>query len=232
MNVIVPLAGPDFIRSDGTIKALMPYRGTSFLKYTLDSRQWASNVSQYSFVLYDCERSRAFARDCLVPWYPTACLSFISRYSRGAAISALTAMSAFRDFSLPLVVDLADIVYSSNFDYESCFCSDSTIGGIAPVFKSNRACYSYLLCDSSGDLVYAAEKRVISTHASAGTYIFRDSSLFLKACAHALDNEDDQTHLGLFYVCPMLNGVVAESRRVILAHVSDVHDIKTRAQYA
>jgi NDP-sugar pyrophosphorylase family protein len=226
MHVIVPLAGPDFVRADGSIKALEPFQGQPLLKYALDSRPWASKAKQYSFVLYDCQEARRFAHDYLSHWYKGCSVVYLSAFTRGAAISALSGLSVLDEFCQPLIIDLADIIYNSNINIEQVLEADQSIGGIALVFESNNPQYSYLASDSNGQVVEAAEKRVISDQASAGTYIFRNCATALKAVAHAIENESSQTHNNLFYVCPLFNGVLAQGKQVALARVFDIMDMK------
>ena len=226
MNVIVPLAGPDFVRTDGGIKALGDYKGHPFLKYVLDSRPWSCEIKQYSFILYDCQETRRFGNDFLKRWYEGCYLVYISGFTRGAAISTLAGLSGFTDFSLPLIVDLADIIYSSDINITQSYSVSPQVAGIALCFESFNPQYSYLEVDRDGFVVRAVEKKVISKFASAGTYIFRDTSIYLKALAHAFVDEYTQTFNDLFYVCPLFNGLISQGLLVNLASVYDVIDIK------
>lgn len=141
-------------------------------------------------------------------------------------MSALAGLSVLDEFCQPLIIDLADIIYKSDLNIQQVLQADSSIGGIALAFESDSPQYSYLANDSNGRVVEAAEKRVISGQASAGTYIFRDSATVLKAIAHAIENESSQACNNLFYVCPLFNGVLAQGKQVTLAHTFDIVDIK------
>lgn len=229
MHVIVPLAGPDFVRPDGSVKALIPLQGKPLLQHVLQSRPWSSEIVRYTFIFHDNEVTRTFVREHLMRWYPNAEVVFLSRFSRGAACSTLAGVSVREEFQRPLIVDLADILYSSVLSVEARIHASSQCGGIALTFPSENVQYSYLRCDNSGRVVEAAEKKVISNHASAGTYIFRDCSVFLKAVAYALENEPTQVCKGLFYVCPLFNGVLAQGMEVELEPVHDIVDIKVDA---
>ncbi|QNI83919.1 nucleotide-diphospho-sugar transferase [Synechococcus sp. PROS-7-1] len=226
MHVIVPLAGPDFIREDGNIKALSSFENQPLLQYVLNSRPWASKVELYTFILYDCSQTRCFVANHLSNWFQNFSIVYITNFSRGAAISALAGISLIRDFNKHIIIDLADIVYKSNVNVEEIFQSNSVIGGIALVFDSRNPQYSYLATDYKGIVTEAVEKVAISNNASAGTYIFRNSATVLNSLAHAIENEASQTYNNLFYVCPLFNGVLAQKKRVVLEHVSKVIDIK------
>jgi hypothetical protein len=178
------------------------------------------------FVLRDTPRSRRFAGECLAAWYPGAQVVTLSATAGGAALSALAGIALAGHAEGPLCVDLVDIEYQSTFDPERCFAERSDLGAVALTFASSNPLYSYLCTDSEGNVVEAAEKRVISPHASAGTYFFDSGATYLEALAHNLRQREAVTHKGPFFVCPLYNGVIAGGRRVILEQVHDVRDIK------
>ncbi len=123
-----------------------------------------------------------------------------------------------------ICVDLADIMFDTCFDPGSLKANG--VGAAALTFNSDSATYSYLRTDRDGRFLEAAEKRVISNKASAGVYFFRSATIYLKALAYCLENAERFTHNGLFYVCPLLNGVAAQGLDVLLSPVDNVVDIK------
>jgi len=229
-RVIVPLAGPDFVRSDGSLKGMHDYHGEPLLRHTLQTRPWVNSIDpeDYCFVMADRPETRTFARDEINAWYPEAKVVFLSNYTRGAALTALAGATMHQSEAEHLIVDLADIVYDSELDPAEAFAARPDAGGIALTFESENPLYSYLSQDENGRFAKAAEKRVISRNASAGTYIFASTTVFLKAIAHALENEADQTFNNLFYVCPLFNGVGNQGLDVLLHPVSNIRDIKMK----
>lgn len=230
MRAIVPLAGPDFIQKDGSLKAEVMLKGEPLLRGVLNSRPWAKTLAahDYSFVLFDALETRAFAADALSKWYPGATITFISSYTRGAALSALAGAATLKDANAPIIVDLADILYTSNLDPKLVFQTNADCGGIVLTFNSGNPNYSYLSLDKNGLFERSVEKSVISDNASAGTYIFRDLATYLRALAHNLENQESQAFRDHFFVCPLFNGVKYQRKRVVLEHVTDVVDIKFR----
>ena len=230
-NIIVPMAGPDFVSADGEIKALKDIgEAEPFLRATLMGRPWAplGAPSDYTFVLHERAETRAFAQEYLQSWYPGCSTVFLSRFTAGAALSSLAgaAVQMGAD-NRPLMVDLADIIYTTKLDPARHFEENPSDGGIALTFASSNPIYSYLRRDADGVVVEAAEKKVISDEASAGTYVFKSGSVFLRAVAYALENAATQTHRDLFFVCPLFNGVLAQSLRVAIHRVTDVRDVKS-----
>ena len=234
MKVIVPLAGPDFIRADGSLKAHTIICGEPLLPYVLARRPWAKVCSptDYSFVLIDRPETRHFAETSLAEWYPSASVTFMSDYTRGAALSSLAGMASVISFDTPVIVDLADILYTCKDGLLDIFDTNPDCGGIALTFKSDNPAYSYLSTDSSGIFVEAAEKRVISKNASAGTYLFSKLPVFLRALAFGLENPKTHTFRDLFFVCPLYNGVRDQGKTVRLEPVTDVIDIKMESDRA
>ena len=230
MKIIVPLAGPDFERDDGTVKALLGRDGTPLLRRALESRPWwtAGQVgpADLIFVLRSTEPSQRFAARDLAQWYPGCTVVSLGSVARAAALSALAGLALVADENEPICIDLVDIEYRSTLDPIARLAEVPDAGGIALVFPSDNPVYSYLRTDADGRVVEAAEKRVISQHASAGTYFFVNLATYLVALAHSLAHADTLTHRGLFFVCPLMNGVLAQGRQVVLDAVTDVVDVK------
>jgi hypothetical protein len=230
MKVIIPLAGPDFVRPNGSTKATIDLDGSSLLRRAIESRSWWLDghvqASDLVFVLRDDEVSRAFARKFLGYWYGDAKIVFLSSFTRGAALTVLAGCGLVEDMAEPICFDLADIIFDSEIDIAEVF-SDPTVGGVALSFSSQRPIYSYIRRDEKGEVVETAEKRIISEEASAGVYFFRSVPVYLAALAHVMVNEAKYTYGDIFYICPILNGVLREGLRVSSLPVTNVFDIKT-----
>ncbi|MEN8721591.1 MAG: hypothetical protein ABF335_01755 [Alphaproteobacteria bacterium] len=228
MIIIVPLAGPDFVLSDGSIKGLLDFGQGPLLKDVLYSRPWYSTrySDTYVFVLHDQRETRGFAKEQLKNWFPDCLTVFLSDYTNGAAYSVLAGVAqVFTNETIPLIVDLADIKYSCNENPLSCF-TDKKCGGVLLTFSSDNPAYSYIEKDETGKVLRTAEKEVISTEASAGTYIFRSSSAYLDALSHNISLAEKVMYDGLLYVCPLFNGIIAKGYKVKTIEVRNVQDVK------
>lgn len=232
MQVVVPLAGPDFERKDGTTKAELLLDGQPLLVRALTSRSWWQrrdvSAADCIFVLRDTKVARDFADRCLTDWFPGSRTIFLSHGTRGAAFSALAGV-ALCDPAAVLCVDLADILYVENFAPLSTFSDDPALGGILPTFRSDSPVYSYAQLDSDGRATRTAEKQVISDLASAGTYFFRNTAVYLAAVDHAIRHETELTYKGSFFLCPLFNGVIASGYDVRTFGVTDIIDVKQAA---
>lgn len=233
MKIIVPLAGPDFELTGGGVKAEIPVEGQPLLRRALETRPWwtsgAASDRDLVFILRRSDTTLRFADTVLRAWYPRARVSLISDYTGGAALSALAGLALVADAEEPIIIDLADILYDATIDLADWFGQSRDAGAVALTFASDNPVYSYLRFDDSGVFLEAAEKRVISNNASAGTYAFRSPALLLRAVTHSLEHRAALTYKGLFFVCPLFNGVRAAGERVSMIGVSNVRDLKIPA---
>jgi hypothetical protein len=229
MKVVIPLAGPDFVGNDGRVKSSREVGGIPLLRRALESRSWwrRGDVldADLTFVLHDDEASRRFVVEDISRWYPRARNVFISSYTHGAALSVLSGLALVGESDDVLCIDLADIIFEDKSDPLSAF-SDPLVGAIGLTFRSDNPVYSYIRRDAAGRVVEAAEKRVISNEASAGVYLFRSSSIYLRSLAFLLDNRGLHLYNNNFFLCPVFNGVIALGLKVLGLGVTEVCDFK------
>lgn len=218
MKCIVPLAGPDLWTEKYGLRPLFEYKGDPLIKSALMSRSWASEFGSqdYVFVIRDIAQAPILVSALRSIW-PDCGIVSLSHLTAGGMMSALAGISLLNSTD-PVVVDLADILI---FDQLSAFNFSDETGAIVPVFDSEDPVYSYLE-ELDGHVVRAAEKRVISNNASAGVYVFSKPSVFISSAAYCLQNASDVTYRGNFFVCPMVNGVLAAGQTVLAPRVHDV----------
>lgn len=231
-KVVVPLAGPDFVTPAGGVKAMVEFRGGALLPTVLNRRPWAGNIraENYSFVMLDRPETRQFAQEHLYRIYPSSRVAFVGTSTDGAALSAAIGVAVTEQCDQPIIVDLADIDFDLDEPHvTSRFLRESQLGGLALTFESTLPCYSYFRRDPFGRVVEAAEKDPISREASTGVYIFRNASVFFKALSFALAEPEKCTYNGMYFVCPIMNGVLQAGMTVETISVDNVIDIKAQA---
>lgn len=124
------------------------------------------------------------------------------------------------------MIDLADIAFSSRFDPGSFFQAPGNEGvaAVIPYFQSTDPKFSYLRLQGSR-VLEAREKMVISSHASAGVYIFRDTASYLEAAAYCIRTPAVCKVGGASFVCPSVNGLIAAGRSVEGVLIEDAEPI-------
>lgn len=224
MKCIVPLAGPDLWTERHGFRPLFDLDGTPLIEAALKARAWAGKLGQedYVFVLREVPRLAELVAYLRATW-PGCRIITLSDLTGGALFSVLAAMALVRPDE-PLIVDLADILFSSGpADPDALFTREGH-GAIVPVFTSSEDCYSYLTI-VDGLVTEAREKQVISNNASAGVYMFRDVQVFLRAAAHNIDHREAMSFRGILFICPMVNGVIADGSSVVAPHVEDCRPV-------
>jgi len=220
---IVPLAGPAVYSENGQLRQLELIDGLPLFHRLLSARSWQTEIApeHYIFVLRAGEEFKEL-KIVVEKWYPKAKTATISTLTKGALLSALAGLALVDQSAAALTIDLVDIDFSLQESPSRLFAKKSSVGGLLPVFKSDQAKFSYAKMDGS-QVLATVEKKVISDHASAGVYFFRDSSVFLKAAAHSLTHEAELNHKGLLFLCPAMNGVIASQLEVLGLEALAVH---------
>ena len=219
MKCIVPLAGPDVIHPVAGLTPLRMIDGAPMIERVLKSRVWARNLKgeDYVFVVLDRPEAALLTAFLAATW-PGCAIVRLPHLTEGALLTALAGAAVLPAASGPVVVDLADIVFEGG-DLPSAW--PETLGGLVPCFASSEPRFSYLRLD--GDRVLeTAEKRVISEAASAGVYVFRDLAVLIAAAAHSIAHREMLAHKGVLFVCPAMNGVIAQGLTVKAHWVDNV----------
>ena len=219
MKCIVPLAGPDVIHPVAGLTPLRLVDGAPMIERVLKSRAWAHGLtgSDHVFVVLDRPEVEPLTTFLAETW-PGCAIVRLPHLTGGALLTALAGAAALPAASGPVIVDLADILFEGG-GLPSPWPED--LGGLVPCFASTEARFSYLRLD--GDRVLeTAEKRVISEVASAGVYVFRDLAVLIAAAAHSIANREALAHKGALFLCPAMNGVIAQGLTVGAAWVDEV----------
>lgn len=228
MNVVVPLAGPDFVHPTYGLRPLFEVDGKPLIVTALESRPWIRSGEvrgqDLVFVVRDLPET-AEVLAVLGDRFPAHRVVTLSQLSGGALFSALAGAALVAD-DRPLCIDLVDILYDWT-DWPGGGLWRQGLGGVAPSFVSSDPAYSYFEMD--GDKVLrAAEKVVISNRASAGTYLFRDTGVFLSAAGHSLANRKALSYRDVLFVCPAMNGVLAQGLEVEAPLIAGVRPVGKR----
>lgn len=230
-TIIIPLAGPDFFTEHFGIRPLYRMDNLTIIEHVLTSRSWMpSSLTDTSnhlvFVLRDAgsptEEMSAFIKSR----FPLADIVTLSCLSTGAPLSALAGIALARQHDMPVIVDLADIAFTTQWDPATYFHENPDVDAVVPYFSSTDPEFSYLTLDGLR-VIKAREKQVISSNASAGVYCFRDVATYLRAVIYCLQHPDTCKISSAFFVCPSINGLITDERHVHGIEVYNVEPIST-----
>lgn len=203
MYVVVPLAGPDCYSDELGIRPLFPTTGSTLLKRALCSR-WRD--VQYIFVLRE-HRLLPFLKQYIESTFPGSLIVTVSHLTVGAAFSALAGISLTTP-KKALAVDLADIVFEEQLDLS--LMDDPSVSGVVPYFFSTDPCYSYLTLNAKKEVLESVEKEVISNHATAGVYLFKDSATYLEALFSCR-----KSYRGLYFISSLYDSLAKRGHRIL-----------------
>lgn len=228
MQCVVPLAGPQLRLPGGGLIANFQVDGAPLLRRAIETRSWWKkgdlNARGLTFVLR-AGPELADLRGAVEGWFPGCDIVVLPGVTAGALLTALAGVSAARSIDEPLVIDLADILYDVGADMASLFAEPS-VGAAVTYFEDRDPCYSYFEFNRDGDVRRAAEKQVVSSHASAGTYFFRTSGHFIAAAGRSIGEfRQELTVDGALFVCPVVNSIVRSGLRVVPAKALNVRSV-------
>lgn len=187
ITVIIPMAGlgSRFVRKGYTLpKPFIDVGGTMMIERVLDGIKLVGAdyvlVIQEKFVI---EYENML--DLLKQRYPVKFV-VVKQLTQGASCTALAA----REYILPnkpVVFADSDNIFS-NVAF-STFVNDAmerNLDGSLLTFTSSDPSFSYAEIDVEGRLIRTREKEVISNHAIAGAYFFRQGKYFINATIEML----------------------------------------------
>jgi len=157
------------------------------------------------------EISHYHTADAIRLLVPGATVLGVPALDSGAACTALLAIEEIEP-DRPLLVFNGDQVLDHDLsaitdDFERRGLDAGTV-----VFESVHPRWSYVKTDSEGLVVQAAEKRPISTQATAGTYWYRRGADFVEALTEMILKD---AHVeGRFFICPAFNEMILNRARI------------------
>ena len=210
MKIIIPLAGPNYL-SRGVIKGqIMTSRGP-LLRSILESRPWFNIFpsESYVFIFLEHEKLRTFFYRDIKKFLPKSQAIFLSKETKGAALSALNGLTLFDlSESFPLLIDLADISFSCTKNYSSNIFNLYDSDVLINTFISQNESFSFAQVDKNNIVKVIKEKIVISNKALVGTYFFRSFNIYLKAIERSLNSFKNYSYNDLLFISPILNSLI------------------------
>ncbi|MBI5447658.1 MAG: hypothetical protein HY939_02890 [Gammaproteobacteria bacterium] len=226
--ILIPLAGPDFYTEQFGIRPLYPVGHTTLIEHVLAHRPWINDhdSNQLVFILRDEGIHTKQVQTLIMKRFPSAHTVILSDLSAGAPLSALAGLALAKQYDTPVIIDLADIVFTMPQDVCAYFYSNPYVDAVVPYFDSSNPKFSYISLD--GDVVTKArEKQLISTHASTGVYFFRNVTAYLQAMIYCFQHLDICKIGASFFICPSVNGLISQNRQVRAIKVTQVEDMST-----
>lgn len=212
MNVVILAAGPE--RADENSGdyplCLAEFDGQPLIEKTIESIHTLS-PSNCIFCFKSSDVSEFHLDNITSILAPGAHVIGIRNRTGGAACTALLA-AGFIDSDDELLIlngnELLEINFHKTIDN---FRSNGADAGVV-TFPSVHPRYSYVRVNDQDMVVEAAEKRPISRMATAGFYWFKHGKDFVRSAQNTI--RKGAAVNGAFYICPTLNEMVLEQKRI------------------
>jgi dTDP-glucose pyrophosphorylase len=136
--------------------------------------------------------------------------------TQGSLCSCLMAIDEL-DPDEPLIISNGDQIVEADIRAIIADFRKKDVEAGVITFDSVHPRWSYVSRNAAGDVLQAAEKRVISRHAVAGLYYFKTAATFVEAAKSCI--ESGASHQGLYYIAPALNEIILDGGRVGSAEI-------------
>lgn len=229
MNILILAAGQrPTSKGDDYPLSLAEFNGTSLIQ----------RVVEMCSVLQPARLIAAFRSDEIQMYHmnrvitllsPTATVISVPERTQGAACTALLAAGIINANDELLIVNGNELLCTDFQAVVNGFRVQQLDAGVV-VFNSIHPRYSYVRTDKKGLVIEAAERKPISTYATAGFYWFARGCDFVSA-AKNLIRKDARVNNN-FYICPTFNELILAQLRIGIHQVdaNAYHPLKTSRQ--
>ena len=216
MQILIPLAGtsPFFPRETYFFpKPLIEVAGVPMIERVVENLLTIDRDAHFIFIVGRDDVLRFSLDRTLKLLIPGRCsVVVLGEPTKGALCSALMAIDEI-DLDQPILVSNGDQVVENGLSaIVERFISTRADAGVV-TFDSVHPRWSYVEVDGAGQVVEAAEKKVISRNAIAGLYFFRTGKRFVDAAFRSIEN--DAAVGGQFFIAPCLNEIVLDDGKVL-----------------
>jgi HAD superfamily hydrolase (TIGR01509 family) len=211
LNVLIPMAGAGsrFEQAGYTFpKPLIEVKGKPMIQVVVENLNLDAN---YIYVVQKAHRAK-YNLDTLLNLITPGCtIVEADGLTEGAACTALLAKKHINT-DAPLFFANSDqfVEWDSNeFMYKM---NETQADGGIVTFKATHPKWSFAKIDENGLVTEVAEKNPISDIATVGYYFWKHGSDFVKYAERMI--EKDIRVNGEFYVCPVFNQAIEDSKRI------------------
>jgi len=173
--------------------------------------------------------SRFHLRNMAQQMHPAATVLPTYSATKGAACTALLASEQIDNDDELLILSTNDMLDVSLEKIVRTFRENTDDAGVV-IFKSLHPRYSFVRLNEDDQVVEAAEKNPISSHAIAGMYWFKSGSLFVSA-AKDMIRKDARVN-NSFFIAPVLNELVLRHKKIGAHRIeaTQYHPLKNQSQ--
>ena len=212
LNIVIPMAGSGkrFMEAGYKLpKPLIDVNGQPMIKVVIDNLAIDAN---YIFIVQK-EHAEVHHLDIMLKLMVPDCqVIYTDGLTGGACETVLLAQNLINNDNALLIANCDQYMEWDAAGFISN-AKSSNVDGAILTFKANETKWSYAKTDENGYVIEVAEKKVISENATCGVYWWARGSDFVKYARQMI--EKDIRVNNEFYVCPVWNEALGDSKKVI-----------------
>jgi NDP-sugar pyrophosphorylase family protein len=220
LNLIVPMAGRGSRFSTAGYKEpkpLISFLGKKMIEHVVDA--FPIEANKIFLVLKEHDEQFQICHFLKSRW-PECNIVQLDTLTEGAACTVLAARNLI-DNDTPLAILNSDNIIKFE---KSVIDELQFLDGIIMTFEDTAPHWSYARTEN-GLVQEVAEKRQISTHATAGLYFWKNGKSFCSA-ADVMINKNKRVN-GEFYVAPVYNENIEVGQKIAIRSVNEMHGVGT-----
>lgn len=190
IHLIMPMggAGSRFYK-DGYIvpKPLIEINGAPFMYWATMSIKKYVDIADLTFVVLR-EHIEKYQIDKVIrTYFPEAIIKELSKVLPGPVFTALKGVEHISD-DAPILFNDCDHMFRCNEINSLLNKGTLDADGVLLTFESDQPQFSYVRYDADGNICGTVEKKVVSSHAICGAYIFKNVETFRETANRYIDN--------------------------------------------
>lgn len=217
MNILIPISSYSEFFPENEFyfpKPLIEVVGQPMISLVVNRLQDIFPNSTFIFVV-NANDSRSFSLDSTLKLLAGPSTVVIEKSDRtsGALCSCLLAIDSV-DHSLPLIISNCDQLIEYDLSHSIEYFEDQLASAGVVTFDSVHPRWSYIIKDyKTNRVLQSVEKRVVSRHAIAGLYYFKEAKLFFDAAKQSILQHSHTN--GQFYISSTLNHIILSGAKVL-----------------
>ena len=229
LNILIPMAGEGSRFKDAGFffpKPIIEVLNKPMIQWVIESLNIEAN---YIFLIQKKHQEKFNIKSMLKILQPNCKIVEINELTEGAACTTLLAKKYINNND-PLIIANSDqyIKWNSSQSIYN-FITKKIDGGIL-TFNSVHPKWSYARCDDDLNVIEVAEKKVISNNATVGVYFWKKGSDYVKY-ANQMIKKNIRVN-NEFYVCPVFNEAIKDSKTVKIEKVEEMHGLGTPEDFS
>ena len=224
LNILIPLAGKGSrFQKQGYLfpKPLIEVNDKPMIQKVIENISIDAN---YFFIVLKEHVDKYNLNYVLKNLEPNCKIIVCDNITEGAACTSLLARK-YIDNNNPLLMANSDQIIKWDSSQVMYSFANSEIDGGILTFESSHPKWSYAKVDKNNYVIEVAEKKPISNLATVGIYYWKKGSDYVKYADQMIKKNIRVNNE--FYVCPVFNEAIIDSKKIITKNVEEMWGIGT-----